>query len=193
MTTPARDIEVNGGVLVAHDGSRHSMEAFRVALRHAAALGWPVTVVRAWSIVTAPRPDTWERGYVPPVDDFAAATLAALQRDIAAAVAEHPEVDVAATVVQGSPGEALIEASDRVDLLVVGSRGRGGFSGLLLGSVSDRVVRHAHCPVLVTRHRDDQESADVPAETAAAALSSDDPEERSRLAAGAKSLALPSC
>ncbi len=181
MTTPARHIEVNGGVLVAHDGSRHSTEALRVALRHAAALGWPVTVVRAWSIVTAPRPDTWERGYVPPVDDFAAATLAALKRDIAAAVAEHPEVDVAATVVQGSPGEALIEASDRVDLLVVGSRGRGGFAGLLLGSVSDQVVRHAHCPVLVTRHRDDQEPADVPAEAAAAALSSDDPEERSRL------------
>lgn len=181
MTTPARQIEVTGGVLVAHDGSRHSAEALRVALRHAAALSWPVTVVRAWSIVTAPRPETWERGYVPPVDDFAAATLAALQRDVAAVVAEHPGVDVTATVVQGPPGEALVEASGRVDLLVVGSRGRGGFAGLLLGSVSDQVVRHAQCPVLVTRHREEQASAPAPTEPAATALSSDDPEERSRL------------
>ncbi len=181
MTTPARHIEVSGGVLVAHDGSRHSTEALRVAVRHAAALGWPVTVVRAWSIVTAPRPETWERGYVPPVDDFAAATLAVLQRDVAAVVSDNPEVDVTATVVQGPPGEALIEASGRVDLVVVGSRGRGGFAGLLLGSVSDQVVRHARCPVLVTRDRDAEAPATPPAPSAAQALASDDPEQRSRL------------
>ena len=64
---------------------------------------------------------------------------------------ENPEITITCSVVHGNVAEKLIDASRRVDLLVVGSRGRGGFAGLLLGSTSDQVVQHAHCGVLVDR------------------------------------------
>jgi nucleotide-binding universal stress UspA family protein len=64
-------------------------------------------------------------------------------------------VSVEFLVWQGEPAEAIVEAagSEQVDLVVVGSRGRGSMGRLLIGSVSDRVVRHAPCPVLVVRAR----------------------------------------
>lgn len=154
-----REIEVQGGVLVAHDGSAHADEALRAGVQHAEALGWPVTVARAWTITTAPRPESATAGYVPPLTDFEAATLAELERDVAAVRRAHPDVIITATTVHGNPVERLLEASDRADLIVVGSRGRGGFRGLLLGSTSEQVVRHARCPVLVTRSRGGDDAA----------------------------------
>lgn len=144
-------IEVDGGVLVAHDGSAQSRAAVGTAVGYAAALGKPVTVVRAWTISTAPRPSTAAPGYMPPFEDFEAATLSALEEDLAPIRAEHSDVTITAAVVHGSPAEKLIEASSHVDLIVLGSRGHGGFAGLLLGSVSEQVVRHSECPVLVDK------------------------------------------
>lgn len=92
---------------------------------------------------------------MPPMEDFEAATLADLDRDLATLRAASPEVTIGAAVVNGSPAERLVEASSRVDLIVLGRRGRGGFAGVLLGSVSEQVVRHASCPVLVDRLADD--------------------------------------
>ncbi|MFC7760032.1 universal stress protein [Catellatospora bangladeshensis] len=54
-------------------------------------------------------------------------------------------------MVEGSPGRVLVELSATAQLVVVGSRGRGGFSGMLLGSVSQQILYHASCPVLVVR------------------------------------------
>lgn len=56
------------------------------------------------------------------------------------------------TVNEGHPAQVLVDASADADLLVVGTRGHGGFAGLLLGSVSEHVIGHAACPVLVVRH-----------------------------------------
>ena len=70
-------------------------------------------------------------------------------RKIAADLTVPPDVQLETTVVEGNPASALIDASTDADLLVVGSRGRGGLAGLLLGSVSQRCVERAHCPVVV--------------------------------------------
>ena len=73
---------------------------------------------------------------------------------VAKAVAEVTgggDVDIEVRPVNDLPARALIEASTEASLLVVGSRGLGGFSGLLVGSVSNSTVHHAHCPVVVVR------------------------------------------
>jgi nucleotide-binding universal stress UspA family protein len=63
----------------------------------------------------------------------------------------EPAVDVRISISKGSPAKVLIDMSQGADLIVVGSRGRGGFAGMLLGSVSQHVVAHAACPVVVLR------------------------------------------
>lgn len=65
----------------------------------------------------------------------------------------HEGVDVTAEVVHGSGSAVLIDASKQADIVVIGSRGHGGFGGLLLGSVSTQVVHHAGCSVMVVRDR----------------------------------------
>jgi hypothetical protein len=65
-----------------------------------------------------------------------------------------PGIDVRTKLVHGHPAQALIDSSAGAELVVVGSRGRGGFAGMLLGSVSQAVLQHAACPVAVIRpHR----------------------------------------
>lgn len=151
--TVTQKIEARNGILVAHDGSTHANGALRTAARWAGAMTTHVTVVRAWNLSTAPRPDSWAPGYMPPLEDFEAATLRALEQDVKPVRTAYPDVMITAAVVHGSPAEKLIEASNLVDLIVVGSRGHGGFAGLVLGSVSEQVVRHAQCPVLVDKLR----------------------------------------
>jgi nucleotide-binding universal stress UspA family protein len=75
------------------------------------------------------------------------AAEAALAKTVAAV--QTPGVELEARVAEGNPADVLIDASRDADLVVVGSRGRGGVVGLLLGSVSQRCVERAHCPVVV--------------------------------------------
>ena len=87
---------------------------------------------------------------MPPLTDFEKAALDELEQHVATAGID-PAVPVTCHVVHRAPARGLIESGEGADLLVVGARGRGGFRGLLLGSVSDQVVRHAPCPVTVIR------------------------------------------
>jgi nucleotide-binding universal stress UspA family protein len=86
----------------------------------------------------------------PPVDPafFQEAATKVVEMALADAVV-GPDPRVEAAVVEGSAAAAVLEAADKADLVVVGSRGLGGFRGLLLGSVSQQVAQHAPCPVVV--------------------------------------------
>jgi nucleotide-binding universal stress UspA family protein len=141
-------LQLDGGVLVGHDGSAAASQAVRWAARLAQRLGCPLHVVRTWSISSAPRPSTASPGYVPPMTDFEVAVLDRLRSDVERM--ELPsEVDVQCHVLHGAAGRRLLEASEGAEMLVVGTRGEGGFRGLLFGSTADQVVRHAKRPVVV--------------------------------------------
>jgi nucleotide-binding universal stress UspA family protein len=143
-------VELPGGVLVGHDGSECAQQALVWAAGLAARVGLDLHVVRAWGMTSAPRPKTWQPGFVPPLTDFEEAVRQELDSCVAGAALD-PAVRVHTHVVHRPPAKGLIETAKGADLLVVGARGRGGFSGLLLGSVSDQCVHHAPCPVTVVR------------------------------------------
>jgi nucleotide-binding universal stress UspA family protein len=78
-------------------------------------------------------------------------TKAMLEKTLSEVLGDSPSVSVESSVVEGRPAKILIDLSGSADLLVVGSRGVGGFTGLLLGSVSQHVAAHAQCTVAVVR------------------------------------------
>jgi nucleotide-binding universal stress UspA family protein len=140
-----------GSIVIGHDGSPGAERALEEALVLAEELKAPVVVVRAWSLATAPRPAGWEFGYVPPFEEYAEEVRLSLVGDTRAHVETFPEVPVEYRVVHEGPAKSLVEISKDARMLVVGARGLGGLAGMLLGSVSEQCVRHATCPVLVTK------------------------------------------
>jgi nucleotide-binding universal stress UspA family protein len=150
MDTVTESVEITGGVVVGHDGSKCAQEALAWAGHLAARARLPLHVVRAWHLPTAPRPASWSPGYVPPLSDYEEAVRQALEAHVAAA-GLPPQVEPMCHVTHQPPVRGLLQAAGGADLLVVGARGAGGFAGLLLGSVSDQCVRHAPCPVTVVR------------------------------------------
>jgi nucleotide-binding universal stress UspA family protein len=152
MTNVADSVNVQGGVVVGHDGSEPAARAVRWAARIAALLDVPLQVVRAWSITSAPRPKTASPGYVPPITDFEQAVRERLQADVASLDLPE-ECQVNCHVVHAAPARALLNSAEHADLLVVAARGIGGFRGLLFGSTADQVMRHAPCPVTIVPAR----------------------------------------
>lgn len=147
-------------ILVGHDGSAFADTALAWALGWAEKTGLGVTIARGWTLRTAPRPSTWEPGYVPPAEDFAAAVREQLVADVAQIVEQHPDVAVSYETPRGPAANGLLELSESAALVAVGPRGLGGFRGLVLGSVSEAVVRHAKCPVVVVRGVENPAEAD---------------------------------
>lgn len=143
-------VRVEGGIVVGHDGSKCAQEALQWAGRLARRADVELHVVRAWSMTTAPQPTSWEPGYVPPLVDWEQAVRDELAAHVAAAGLD-PGCRVTTHVVHRAPVPGMLAAAEQASMLVVGARGRGGFAGLLLGSVSDQLVHHAPCPVTVVR------------------------------------------
>ncbi|HET8560232.1 MAG TPA: universal stress protein [Marmoricola sp.] len=135
-----------GVIVVGVDGSESSRKALRWAARQAMLTGATIRAVEVWHV-----PSTY--GIAPdyPDVDFSAETRKDLEQTVAEALKDHPGVTVKAVVAEGHPAAALIELAKDADLLVLGSHGRGAFTGMLLGSVSQHCVQHAGCPVVVVR------------------------------------------
>lgn len=148
------EVAADDTIVVGHDRSAGADAALGVALQLAADLGAPVQILRAWSMVTAPRPPGYTFGYVPSTDELEAAVLDELKSDTGTLLKRFPAVEVTYRAYHAGPSQALIQASRTARMLVVGSRGIGGFQEMVLGSVSDKCVRYAHCPVLVSRDPD---------------------------------------
>ena len=146
-------VRIDGGVLVGDDGSVRSRVAVVWAAQDATRRRVTLHVLRAWSMTSAPRPASWAPGYVPALSDWEGAVVEDLNKRCTHLLADTAGVAFQVHAVHAPAAQALIEASKGADLLVVGSRGRGGFAGLVLGSVAEQVVRHAHCPVTVVREQ----------------------------------------
>ncbi len=143
------ELRLDGGLLVGHDGSQAAAQAVRWAARLAERMGCELHVVRTWVISTAPRPKSATTAYVPPLDEFEAAVLEELRADLAT-VGLPEGVEPHCHVLHGPTGRRLVEASScGAEMLVVGSRGAGGFRGLVFGSTAEQVVKYARCPVVV--------------------------------------------
>ena len=129
------------------DGSDASRDALRWAIENASE-GDLVRAVYVWQLFRGPRPDVVPVSELqrvrPEADRFINEVV-----DAVTAGLDGPLPRIERVSYYGHPGRWLVDLSDEVDLLVVGSRGLGGFKGLLLGSVGSYVVHHAHCPVVV--------------------------------------------
>ena len=138
------------GIIVGIDGSTHSQQALEWAVREAAVRQVPLTVLTVFRTPVSfwGGPVTYQEADAKDVDKARADAQDALAKALAAVGGARPaEVRVLAQA--GLPAEVLIRESGDADILVVGSRGTGGFSRLLLGSVSTQVTHHAHCPVVI--------------------------------------------
>lgn len=132
-------------IVVGVDGSSGADGALRFALEEAKLRAARLEIVLAWGLLD--QPGVPERAAFDPgfgEDDARALIAAALDR-----VGADPSVDTTPVPVCNLPARALLDQAHGADLVVVGARGLGGFRGLLLGSVSQQVVHHAPCPVVI--------------------------------------------
>jgi nucleotide-binding universal stress UspA family protein len=142
------------GIIVGVDGSGHSQRALEWALKEAAIRQVPLTVltvheaVRGYYSATAVSPDN------PARTEAARQAVTAETEKVLADLQGSRPASVMVKAVHGFPVEQLIEAGKDADMLVLGSRGAGGFTRLMMGSTAGQVVQHAHCPVLIVPPED---------------------------------------
>jgi len=137
-------------IVVGIDGSEHGERALDWAINEAKLRGATIKVVTAWHVPAA----VYAGGYAPMVSPSVEEATQKTAEGVASAAAEKSRtagIDVETEVRKGQAAEALIQASSAADLLVVGTRGHGGFAGLLLGSVSAQCAHHSRCPVATIR------------------------------------------
>jgi nucleotide-binding universal stress UspA family protein len=142
------------GIIVGLDGSGHSQLALEWAMKEAAIRHAPLTVLTVDQAVAG----YYHGVVVDPAaptrtEELRQAVQTETDKALAGLEGPHPE-SVTVTVVHGFPVEELIKAACDADMIVLGSRGAGGFTRLLMGSVASQVAQHAHCPVLIVPPQD---------------------------------------
>ncbi|MET8846807.1 universal stress protein [Amycolatopsis sp. NPDC004625] len=143
---PAR----TGPVVVGSDGSPDSEAAIAFACEEARLRGTTLVAVHTWSDVLADgmlRPHPLQEDPA----EIAAAERGKLTEQVAGWQRKYPELGIELEVVRGRPVRTLLERGEDAQLIVVGCRGRGGFTGMLLGSTSQALIAHSPCPVAVVR------------------------------------------
>jgi len=139
-------------IVVGVDGSESARAALRFALEEARLRGGGARVVAAWHVPTA----VYSGTLMPPdaslIEELEVDARQAAERAVedAGDAARGVEVEIVAR--EGEAAHVLLEEAASADLLVLGSRGLGGFRGLLLGSVSQQCAHHAPCPVVIVPH-----------------------------------------
>jgi len=132
-------------IVVGVDGSEPSLNALRWAAEQARMTGATLRVLTTWQVATG-------TGWVPtfPVDyDPQAVARQALDEAVTETLGADPDVAVERIVKEGHAAPILLAAAKDADLLVVGSHGHGAFAGMLIGSVSEHLVRHAPCAIVI--------------------------------------------
>jgi nucleotide-binding universal stress UspA family protein len=145
-----------GVIVVGVDHSEGAKVALRFALEEAKLRQAKLHAVHAWQFsgyVSSPAISNSTRGFDAALDEHRRAAEAKLEATLREAIPDAGKVEIEHRVVEGAPGAVLVEESRGADLLVVGSRGHGGFTGLLLGSVSQKCAHHAACPVVIVREK----------------------------------------
>lgn len=146
----------DGPIVVGVDGSAAGDRAVGFAFEEAELRGTGLAALHAWTTRNAPPPAPQDPSepYANPPKALGREGERLLSKALAGHQERHPDVVVRHEVVHGRTREEMIKASRTAQLVVVGARGRGGFAGLLLGSVSQALLHHAHCPVAVVRGAD---------------------------------------
>jgi nucleotide-binding universal stress UspA family protein len=150
MTQPSGESERR--IVVGLDGSDSSNAALAWAVKQARYTGAAVEAVTAWEFgLTYGVPPTaaFDIDYAGIAADMAADAIAGVS-------SPGEPVKIRSKVAEGHPAQVLLEAAEGAELLVVGSRGRGGFTGALLGSTSQHCAQHASCPVVIIRDSADE-------------------------------------
>lgn len=146
---PKQDI-----IVCAVDGSEAAKVAVRWAANTAAKRELPLRLVSSYSMPQF----LYAEGMVPPqdlYDDLEAETMGKIEEAKKVALDFCPDIEISHQIEEGSPIDMLLDVSEQATMLVMGSRGLGGLSGMVMGSVSAAVVSHASCPVVVVREDND--------------------------------------
>ncbi len=151
---PAQEDSTQPRIVVGVDGSPSSLSAMRWAIRQAGLTGATVDAVMAWHYPASAGGYGWATVGIDQNYDFAEVAGKVVTDAISNTLDPGSDVRVTPHIVEGVPAQVMLDACAGADLLVVGSRGHGGFTEALLGSVSQHCVHHAQCPVVVIRGQD---------------------------------------
>ena len=134
-------------IVVGVDGSAAASNALEFAIEEARLRNAELHIIYAYPVIERHITGSTGKDYYEQVEEEAKEFI----QEMVKSAPSTDGINAQWLGVPGNPAEVLIEASSDATILVVGSRGVGGFMGLLMGSVSEQSVRHSHCPVLVVR------------------------------------------